>query len=72
MMGYIEAADPGQAVTAFFDQTPYPIQWRDVHYLWAEPLVEGPHSGHHGDYDRVYVDDLRRRWESTNIDDDTS
>ena len=63
MMGYVEAGDPTQAVTAFFDQTPYPIQWGDVDYLWAEQLLEGPHTGHHGDYDRVYVESLRQRWD---------
>ena len=64
MLGYVEAGDFAQAVTAFFDQTPYPIQWVDVDYLWAEPLVEGPYTGHHGDYDRVYIESLRRRWGS--------
>ncbi len=63
MLGYVEAGDPTQAVTAFFDQTPYPIQWGDVDYMWAEPLMEGPRTGHHGDYDRVYVESLRRRWD---------
>jgi hypothetical protein len=63
MLGYVEAEDPAQAVTAFFDQTPYPIQWGDVDYLWAEQLREGPHTGHHGDYDRVYVESLHRRWD---------
>ena len=63
MMGYVEAGDQTQAVTAFFDQTPYPIQWGDVDYLWAEQLMEGPGTGHHGDYDRVYVESLRRRWD---------
>ena len=63
MLGYVEAGDPARAVTAFFDQTPYPIQWGDVDYLWAEQLMEGPRTGHHGDYDRVYVESLRRRWD---------
>lgn len=63
MMGYAEAGSPNDAVTAFFDQPPYPIVWADVEYLWAEELVEGAQTGHHGDYDRVYVESLRRRWE---------
>ncbi len=63
MLGYVEAGDANQAVTAFFDQTPYPIQWGDVDYLWAEQLMEGPRTGHHGDYDRVYIESLRRRWD---------
>ena len=63
MMGYVEAANPEDAVTSFFDQTPYPIQWGDVEYLWAEELAEGSHTGHHGDYDRVYVESLRQRWD---------
>jgi hypothetical protein len=63
MMGYVEAGNAHDAATAFFEQAPYPIQWGDVEYLWAEELAAGPHTGHHGDYDRVYVDSLRRRWE---------
>ena len=44
MMGYIEAGDSNQAITSFFDQTPYPIQWADVDYLGADDrksVVEG-------------------------------
>ena len=63
MMGYMTAADSGEAVSAFFDQAPYPIQWTDVDYLWAEELAWGPQTGHHGDYDRVYLESLRRRWQ---------
>jgi hypothetical protein len=63
MMGYVEAGSAGDAVTSFFDQTPYPIQWGDVEYLWAEELAASPHTGHHGDYDRVYVESLRQRWD---------
>ena len=64
MMGYMSAEDANQAVTTFFDQTPYPIQWADVDYLWAEELVDSPKAGHHGDYDKVYVEALRERWTS--------
>ena len=63
MMGYLEAATPMAAVTTFFDQPPYPIRWEDVEYLWAEQLADAEHTGHHGDYDRVYIDALRRRYE---------
>jgi hypothetical protein len=63
MMGYMEASSPEDAVTSFFDQAPYPIQWGDVEYLWAEELAESPDTGHHGDYDRVYVETLRQRWD---------
>ncbi len=63
MMGYSDAGDPQAAVAAFFDQPPYPIRWEDVEYMWAEQLAETRHTGHHGDYERVYVDSLRRRWE---------
>ena len=63
MMGYVDSGTSQDAVTTFFDQAPYPIRWEDVEYLWAERLVEGPESGHHGDYDRVYVESLRRRWD---------
>jgi hypothetical protein len=35
-----------------------------VEYLWAEQLADSAHTGHHGDYERVYIDTLRRRWES--------
>ena len=64
MMGYAHATEPKEAVTNFFDQPPYPIRWEDVEYLWAEQLADAFHTGHHGDYERVYVESLRRRWES--------
>ena len=63
MLGYMEAGSPGDAVTAFFDQAPYPIRWEDVEYMWAERLADNPSNSHYGDYDRVYVESLRRRWE---------
>ncbi len=63
MMGYSDGADPLAAVTAFFDQSPYPIQWGDVEYLWAERLADDPNNAHHGDYERVYVETLRARWD---------
>jgi hypothetical protein len=65
MMGYVQAQDATEAVTSFFDQSPYPINWGDVEYLWAEELADGSGSGHHGDYDRVYVESLRRRWDKS-------
>jgi len=64
MLGYTEASNSKTAVSAFFDQTPYPINWADVEYMWAEELAESSDTGHHGEYDRVYVESLRRRWES--------
>ena len=66
MMGYIEAPDgvtAEEAVGAFFDQPPYPIQWQDVEYLWGELLGASPSNAHYGDYGRVYVASLRERWE---------
>ncbi len=66
MMGYVtrpQDGTPFDAVAAFFDQPPYPIQWQDVEYLWAEQLGETPDNAHYGDYDRVYVESLRERWE---------
>ena len=66
MMGYVEAganATTTEVVGAFFDQPPYPIQWQDVEYLWAERLGDNPDTGHYGDYDRVYIETLRERWE---------
>ncbi len=66
MMGYIEAPEGSssqEVVGTFFDQPPFPIQWQDVEYLWAELLGNSPENAHHGDYDRVYVEALRQRWE---------
>ena len=66
MMGYIETphgATSRDAVAAFFDQPPYPIQWQDVEYLWGELLAADPGNAHYGDYERVYVETLRERWE---------
>ena len=50
-------------MAGFFDQPPYPIRWEDVEYLWAESLSDQGPNGHYGDYDRVYVESLRRRWD---------
>lgn len=66
MMGYVEAVGSTEAVTEFFDQTPYPIRWEDVEYMWAEQLSELAPNAHYGDYERVYIDSLRRRWEPSN------
>ncbi len=63
MMGYSDGKDPKEAVANFFDEPPYPIQWSDVEYLWAERLADDPNNGHLGDYERVYVETLRARWE---------
>ena len=64
MMGYSEGRDPMAAVAAFFDQPPYPIQWGDLEYLWAERLADDPGNGHLGDYERIYLETLRARWEA--------
>jgi hypothetical protein len=61
MMGYFDADRARDAVTAFFNQTPFPIQWVDVEYLWAGELAAGAETGHHGNSQRVYVDQLRQR-----------
>ena len=58
MLGYVDAADSSAAITSFFDQPQFPIEWRDVKYMWAEPLEDNPSSGHYGDYNRVFVEDL--------------
>ena len=63
MMGYSGGTDPKGAVANFFDEPPYPTQWGDVEYLWAERLADDPNNGHLGDYERVYVETLRARWE---------
>jgi len=63
MLGYMDAGSPHDAVAAFFDQAPYPIRWEDVEYMWAERLADHLSNAHYGDYDRVYVEHLRRRWD---------
>ena len=63
MLGYTEADDTSGAVTAFFDQAPYPIRWEDVEYMWAERLSGLGPDAHYGNYERVYVESLRRRYE---------
>ena len=63
MMGYVDASGPNEAVTSFFDQAPYPIRWEDVEYMWAEQLADRGANAHYGDYERVYVESLRRRWD---------
>ena len=64
MMGYVESTSPAEAVSTFFDEPKYPIRWEDVEYLWAESLAGDEANAHYGDYGRVYVDSLRRRWDT--------
>ena len=63
MMGYVESSSAEEAVSTFFDEPKYPIRWEDVEYLWAESLAGDEANAHYGDYGRVYVDSLRRRWD---------
>ena len=65
MMGYVQASSAEDAVAAFFDEAPYPIAWSDVEYMWAERLSEDGAERQYGDYARVYVDSLRRRWDGS-------
>ena len=58
MLGYVESDESFEAVKAFFDEPQFPIDWRDVRYMWAESLKDDVNSGHYGDYDRIYVEDL--------------
>jgi hypothetical protein len=58
MMGYVESESPAGAVSAFFDAPQFPIDWRDVRYMWAESLRDDTINGHYGDYDKVYIEDL--------------
>ena len=60
MMGYVEASGPFDAVKSFFDEPHFPIDWRDVRYMWAEPLQDGESTGHYGDFDRIFIEDLTR------------
>ena len=43
---------------SFFDEPQFPIDWRDVRYMWAEPLKDDENSGHYGDFYRIYIEDL--------------
>ena len=58
MLGYVESDSPFGAVKTFFDEPQFPIDWRDVRYMWAESLEEDTNNGHYGDYNRVYMEDL--------------
>ena len=58
MLGYVESESPVGAVRAFFDAPQFPIDWRDIRYMWAESLKDDPINGHYGDYDLVYIEDL--------------
>ncbi len=63
MLGYMDAASPNDAVSAFFDQAPFPIRWEDVEYMWAVGLADHQPNAHYGDYEKIYVESLRRRWD---------
>jgi hypothetical protein len=58
MMGYVEADEPFGAVSSFFDNPQFPIDWRDVRYMWAEHLKDDVNNGHYGDFDKIYIEDL--------------
>jgi hypothetical protein len=58
MMGYVEADETFRAVSSFFDNPQFPIDWRDVRYMWAEPLKDDVNSGHYGDFGAIYIEDL--------------
>ncbi len=62
MLGYVDAGSPREAVAEFFDQPPFPIVWEDVEYMWAERLSDQPADTRYGEYERIYLDSLRRRW----------
>ena len=62
MLGYVDAESPAEAVGAFFDQPPFPIVWEDVEYMWAERLSDQAADTRYGEYERIYLDSLRRRW----------
>ncbi len=62
MLGYVDAESPREAVSAFFDQPPFPIIWEDVEYMWAERLSDQSADTRYGEYERIYLDSLRRRW----------
>ena len=63
MLGYVDAGSPSEAVAEFFDQPPFPIIWEDVEYMWAERLTNQSGGTRYGEYERIYLDSLRRRWE---------
>jgi hypothetical protein len=46
MLGYAEASNSKEAVSVFFEQAPYPINWADVEYMWAEELANSADTGH--------------------------
>lgn len=60
MLGYVESEDAFGAVKVFFDQPQFPIDWRDVRYMWAEPLKDDPASGHYGEFHKITIEDLTR------------
>lgn len=59
MLGYAESADSFGAVKSFFEAPHFPIDWRDVTYMWAESLDGDVNNGHYGEYARIYVESLR-------------
>ncbi len=58
MLGYVDANSSFEAVKIFFDNPPFPIDWKDVRYMWAEPLIDNDDSGHYGEYTRIHLQDL--------------
>ena len=58
MLGYVESINTLEAVRSFFDDPQFPIDWGDVKYMWAEPIDENEDSGHYGEYQRIFTEEL--------------
>ena len=58
MLGYVDADGHFSAVKTFFNNPQFPIEWQDVRYIWAESLDNSDQTGHYGELEKIYVEDL--------------
>ena len=57
-MGYVRAKTHKEAIYGFFDQPQFPLNWKDIRYLWSESLEENENNGHYGELHKISITSL--------------
>ena len=57
-MGYVRAKTHNEAIYRFFDQPQFPLNWKDIRYLWSESLEENENNGHYGELHKISITSL--------------
>ena len=54
-MGYVRAETHKEAIYGFFDQPQFPLDWKDIRYLWSESLEQNENNGHYGELHKISI-----------------